>query len=518
MITLITFLALLSTAPTYESALLLISGASCIEELSESQLEHFQILREHPIEINSATRSRLQASCLFSAFQVASLQQYISENGRILSFSELALIDGFSSAYAYALRFFVQLSPSSPIAARPSRHLQQSAIIAASLRYDNQALASTQRIRYSAQYADVLALQYSTRSTYSEQQLGFGTLSAAYYGKGVLSQLILGAFSARYGQGLLQWSGFSLSGYSSMSAFNRNGRGINISSAADAHLIGIASDFQLGSFQLSAAYSFKDNQPIGNLSYHSMKYSLGATVNRNGASLDWRWSLPNASVFGEIASTYKGNICALAGLLYAPVYGQRYIIQGRYFDAKYKEYSGLALGAELPHLFASLDLAHRLDKGESQIKSLLDYKFSIGSVGLKLRWSGRYKSADKYAIRNDLRLDAELTRDIWIFAARCNLVRCRDWGQLAYIQAGPKTQDLQLSLRLCYHNIPYWEDRIYVYQQDAPGGFNIPAFYKKGFSSSLYAAWHINRQHSLWLRLSYINERPEMKLQYRLRL
>ena len=74
--------------------------------------------------------------------------------------------------------------------------------------------------------------------------------------------------------------------------------------------------------------------------------------------------------------------------------------------------------------------------------------------------------------------------------------------------------------------IDEWNDRIYVYQQDAPGTFNVPAFYGRGWNLSLYAAVHLGRHHSIWLRLDCVqypwNLTPkqgklECRLQYRWR-
>ena len=35
--------------------------------------------------------------------------------------------------------------------------------------------------------------------------------------------------------------------------------------------------------------------------------------------------------------------------------------------------------------------------------------------------------------------------------------------------------------------IDEWDDRIYAYERDAPGSFNVPAYYGRGYSLSLVA-------------------------------
>ena len=74
----------LSAGPGFEEAVLFLSGASCIEELDESTLEHYRALELHPVELNMATRSRLISSGLMSAFQAASLLDARAQTGDIL--------------------------------------------------------------------------------------------------------------------------------------------------------------------------------------------------------------------------------------------------------------------------------------------------------------------------------------------------------------------------------------------------------------------------------------------------
>ena len=59
-----------------------------------------------------------------------------------------------------------------------------------------------------------------------------------------------------------------------------------------------------------------------------------------------------------------------------------------------------------------------------------------------------------------------------------------------------------------------WDDRIYVYERDAPGNFNVPALYGRGFWTSMYLSWKF----AGWGRLYLIGiyKKPgnaELKLQ-----
>ena len=91
-------------------AVLRITGASSEEDLDEQEVERYLRFLSHPLEINSASRSRLLSSGLLTRYQVASLEEYRSVYGDVLSFSELSLVDGFGEEITRALRPFLSLS------------------------------------------------------------------------------------------------------------------------------------------------------------------------------------------------------------------------------------------------------------------------------------------------------------------------------------------------------------------------------------------------------------------------
>ena len=58
---------------------------------------------------------------------------------------------------------------------------------------------------------------------------------------------------------------------------------------------------------------------------------------------------------------------------------------------------------------------------------------------------------------------------------------------LGYVEGGWRCRVLALNLRQGIFRIDDWNDRIYVYERDAPGSFNVPAFYGRGLWTSLNA-------------------------------
>ena len=91
-----------------------LSGVTDLEELDETEMERYTVLAAHPLPVNRTPRSRFLASGILSPYQVASLLDYRERNGDILSFAELARVDGFDEETACALRPFFSLEPSLP--------------------------------------------------------------------------------------------------------------------------------------------------------------------------------------------------------------------------------------------------------------------------------------------------------------------------------------------------------------------------------------------------------------------
>jgi hypothetical protein len=103
-------------------------------------------------------------------------------------------------------------------------------------------------------------------------------------------------------------------------------------------------------------------------------------------------------------------------------------------------------------------------------------------------------------------------------AIRSNILNFRSLGALAYIEAGYKSEMFSAYIRGCVFSIDNWDDRIYVYERDAPGTFNVPAYYGKGttFSSVIGFKPKWNRLRMRYYLRASIQNKPgkaELKLQ-----
>ena len=560
----------------YVPAMLALTGASCVEELSESELERWQSLSEHPLDLNLASRSRLLSCGLFTPYQVASLMDVRSRSGDILSLTELGLTDGFTPEIADALSHFIVLRSDRAPGSRPQRRVSQSLTLKTAGRSSfSGSPGFNAGLKYEIGIGERAAAYWSTRTAYDDSRLGLGTLSAVYYGRRHLGKLILGNFNARFGQGLAQWSGFDMSSLSSVAAFRKSGGGLSPTGSFSAELCGAAVDMNFARWNVSAAYSFSGNELMANVTRVGRTSCLGLTATRSRASFDWRVGMPDISIFGEVALAYpasstaernvSGNASGMSptlswkglavrtGAIWIPRYGSKFALLARFFDPRWnKDYSGIALGAELPLLTgrsmmgmpldalltATIDAGYSLARQQAQLKGVLGLKLdtALGELALhsKLRLQPVLRTmatvADKSTAlpsRLDLRADLKKQLGPIFLAGRINTLWCRGFAWLWYLESGLEREKFSAYARAGLFKVDNWDDRIYVYERDAPGSFNVPAIYGRGWNASLYAAWKPSRTHSFWLRLETISypwnlspksPKLELRLQYRLRL
>ena len=190
-----------------EQSILLFSGASSLEELDADELERYLRFLEHPLQLNNASRSRLLSSGLLSAYRVASLMDYRRRCGDVLSFTELAAVDGFGENFTAALRPFVSLeSVNIPGRGSPDGHsMEHSFVLRTSYRRssaDDWALSGRYSISLDSRYEAGLALKeaYGSKAFPPESS----SFYLSYEGSSHLSTLVLGAFNCRFGQGLIR--------------------------------------------------------------------------------------------------------------------------------------------------------------------------------------------------------------------------------------------------------------------------------------------------------------------------
>ena len=138
------------------------------------------------------------------------------------------------------------------------------------------------------------------------------------------------------------------------------------------------------------------------------------------------------------------------------------------------------------------------------MKAQIRWTPSVGErLKLGLRIVERWRSWGT-AFRTDARADVSLDIGRWTFASRANVLKCSGYGLLMYLEESWRNESLSVHVRQGAFRIDHWEDRIYVYERDAPGSFNVPAFYGRGLWASLYAGWRFWSLGRMYLRMSYV--------------
>ena len=648
----------------FEDAVLLLCGAGTLEELSEDEWERYRHLADHPLDLNACTRSAMLSSGLFSPFQAASLLDRRMRDGDILSYTELGYTDGFTPELARALSHFVVLRSRNPPGKPSVPQLHASLLLRTSCSGSSSVPAARAALQTAAAHSTsganstasgknpsaatssfasgkndpfsgsaafgiktAISLEgrldafWSARKSYSDRTFGPGTISLAIYGKSIPGRILLGDYSARFGQGLLLWSGFSIAGFSSVQSFRRNASGLSASSSFTRTLHGIGLDLALGRSTISAVWSTpvqSTNPRLLALNYNHIfrTSSTGATLLADpgrlyAASIDFRAGLPRLSLSGEFAfellpasasaalAPAPASVAASAavpslaapavaasasvapvsaasatpqpdspaavfvpaGLLSAvwtPSYGNRLAVLARYYPQNWsqlaasppsafstaKDEFGSAFLFQSARYTLSLDLARRLSEANWQYRLLAsaNLPFRLGLPGrtqrktnsstgidgtISVRSLSRFRPSQSLPFRQDLRCDLKLELNRLKLNTRCNLLWCRNFAMLGYIEPGFSDQSFSLWFRLTGYSVPSWDDRISTWERDIPGSFTVPARYGKGLALSCTSSLTIQRKrlrHRFNARLSYdvysrketLSRKPELKLQYRM--
>lgn len=504
-----------------EKAVLSICGASTVEELSEEEVERFRMLAVHPLDINSAGRSRLASCGLFTPFQVSSIIEYRSDCGDIISWTELSLVNGFNSEITEALRFFVRLDSDRDPGERERGGASHEIMVRGGVKAEEDGETKfSYGAKYSLLWGERAELRWATRTTYDNPILGVGTVSAAYYGKRWLGKIVAGDFSVRFGQGLTAWTGFSLSSLTTVKSFRRSATGLSPTSSFNSTEKGLGADFCFGRWSATAAWSFSTGTPYANICWTGKSLSAGISASSKSFSADFKFSVRKFSLFGEAA--WDGAPAGVAGIIWSPQYSRSYGLMAKYTDRQLQA----AAGAENQYFQLNFEAKVNYAKLTEQYRLQLtgSHEFVIGKLTLTpALWArGKFKPQESSPWRTDIRADIDAALDRMSFHTRFHAVFGKAFASASYIEAGFKGERFALWMRATIFAVDNWDDRIYVYERDVPGSFNVPALYGRGWSASAVCTAKLGC-HALHLRSSgtdYFTDKPgklEAKIQYSVR-
>lgn len=223
-------------------------------ELGAEQLvEHFRILHGRPVDINRATVEELEQLYLLTDFQIVSLMEYRERSGPVLSLTELQLINGFDEGTARLLAPFIEFGTATGRSAGnggkgrwniDTELLAKWSLAEGKEEYIGPPFHSQLKFRSSAgeksmgAAGDKLRVGFTLEKDAGEPVSGKGRLPLGDFfswhlqakdisiGKKLeVSNVVVGDYSARFGQGLAVWNAFSMgSGTTLQSVYKRGAK------------------------------------------------------------------------------------------------------------------------------------------------------------------------------------------------------------------------------------------------------------------------------------------------------
>ena len=511
-----------------------IMGIQSVEEADADQVEVLMDILRHPLELNFDGKAKLESSGLFTPFQLASLEDYVTRHGSIMSLTELSSVDGFSWSFVRDLAPFISLEhvrgSKQGIDCEVSGRTSFKKTEGSAERY-NHGLRARMSVNGSWGFSIACSKGYDDRRW----------LPSAYSGNFVWNHrygmVVVGDFNARYGQGLCMWNTVSFSYLSSPSTFMRRASGLtpSYSYTGTYALSGMAADFRFGKWKLScilAAPDIKSPEPgelqpavsiirhfdVGHVGFNHMTAFTDISdkdfrIPLMRSSADASLCLRGVNVFGEAMFDWvSGTLSCLTGA--EASIGESLSMAALVRCLPSSDEHGAASSAEVTWkshdiLFAADVLYHpsgkSLESGRAlQAKFQAKWKWAICDyLSSEVRLSERLRSWGSRS-RTDARIDIVLNHDMWKSTARFDVLKCVGLGLLGYIEAAYiYSSGFKVYLRQGIFRIDNWDDRIYVYERDAPSSFNVPAFSGRGIWTSSYLSWRFAEWGSLYLRASY---------------
>lgn len=559
--------------------ILRVTGCSIPEDIDGEEYERLSALLSRPLKINMAGTNEMVSSGLFSRYQLASLADYRARHGDILSYAELAAVDGFGAEFTSVIAPFVSLDSRYGL----ERSGQTPFRADAALRSGARAGPAGAPVEggwpesFEWNYGMKLRLSsgrnFSCNAGFANDYSSADALPSAFTGsvsadfRKICSKVVIGDFNARFGQGLALWNGMTMGALNSPSSFMRRPSGISVpwSFTGSMALTGAAAEFTAGRFCISA---FTALPGLKKSAYASAEVSLLPGLNvawlcRNGqvsmthyteipglfsgfrqgiadmkTSADMAFCFRGTDVFSEVAFDWVScRPAVMAGTVFRAGEDVRMSAMARYYSPGYSAVRSGAdcstssctneCGITFAGEFSSgkwvtmrgqqgFGAAKRRHWGTFSADAALfpsgKLKNLRNNVQVQVRMQSEHLAADwlKCSLRAvfryrdwgepfkcDLRTDVSVITGSWTASVRMNLVACTGLGLLGYAEGGYRAPRVSVFLRQGFFCIDNWNDRIYVYERDAPGSFLVPAFYGRGLWTAAVCSWNCAK----WLRV-----------------
>ncbi|MBE6250268.1 MAG: hypothetical protein E7111_01295 [Bacteroidales bacterium] len=519
-------------------------GENEIEAIDPEIMESLENLAACPIDINASSISVLESYGILTHYQLASLRDYRLRHGDLHSYTELSAVDGFSADFVRLLSSFIKIGlPSVTQGTSPQGFKGELALRGGYKAYtEKQMRKSTYAAKFRGSYSDKAVVSFSATEPYDSMKAWPTVYSGNVAWMHRYGKVIAGDFNARFGQGLALWNTASFSSLTSPSVFMKRPAGFSPTNSytATTALTGLAADFLAGRWKLSGMLAMPGIKhlkarpdrfmlnPALNLSRYFRYGHMGIThtmtfssflegdywIPQMLSSLDASICIKGVNLFGECmydwvsrsVSFVTGQDCGI---------GERFHLAClvRYLPVSNEH--GAALSGQFRtashEVILSADgLYHPQSKSKDgresyQMKAQVNWDWAaLPGLHLKLRLSERIRTWGNLS-RTALRADLKYDGGRWNSTLRLEALYGVAFACLGYLEGGYKSEKLSIYLRYGMFDIDNWDDRIYVYERDARGNFNVPSFYGRGLWTSAYMKWKFARWGSLDLRAIYKN-------------
>lgn len=514
------------------------TGYDSPENLDEELVERLSEYLANPLKLNVSSVSQLRSSGLMTAFQAASLIDYRNRHGAVMSLMELSSVDGFTDRIVSALAPFISLG-GEPTLMHKSAKVKNDLAVRTSMKSADDGGTGNYAMKYRFVKGEQIALSLSCARSSSSTLLPPDILSGniTWEPRNLPLKITAGDFNVRFGQGLTLWNGFSMSGLSKVSSFRKSPTGISSSWSftGSSAYTGVGAESSFSRFRLISLVvlpEIKDGRlssflPAMNLGWYGKNMYVSAThymeIGRKEriffpdmkTSADISMCIDGVDLFSEVSLDWvNASMAGLAGLCFPAGENIRIACNLRFYPPTYNPSRSAAVrsGSKCSNEYGtavcveylsdsrkhsgsvSIDGAYfpvskEKDIKSLQVKLLADYELKLSeSLSLKLRLNERLRTWGQKA-KTDLRADLNWEKGSFLVSSRLNAVRCIGIGVLAYLEGGYRTEKLSIYLKQGYYRVDNWDDRIYSYERDAPGGFSVPAFYGRGLWTSVMASW-----------------------------
>lgn len=492
-------------------------GASSEADISTDEFVRLQDALRHPIKINLLSKNRLVASGLFTPYQAASLLDYRQRFGEVLSYAELASVDGFGQQCVEVLKPFVSLDTGGHNGLSTSKNgkVYNELSLKGGYRYSTEEQDWHYGVKYGLDVGDTFKASLGVSRSRSAKTAVPSEYSASlsYDFQKIDARLILGDFNARFGQGLLAWNGMIINSLTGPSNFMKKSSGVTPvrSFTGSSANTGLASEFGFGPYVLTAAYSLS-GMKLANVRRMGRLGAIGLTNVNDGhwkSSLDAAFCLKGVNLFGETVYNWNERTTEfVVGGDFSPKENLRVASLLSWNQGKQWQY---ALSGNISSITLSSDLLYYLVAKDArssrsiQIKSQINWEWkALEHLIIMLRLSDRFRT---WGLRHraELRIDSSIPFDKWAIDTRVHILKSRSHSALGYLNASYRAQKLTVYSRLGFFFVDNWDDRIYAYEHDAPGSFNVPAYYGRGVWAASVLSWKLSRIVRVYARASYIS-------------